>query len=133
MRLAANDKNQSAPSIPLQSLAVIPENKVNNVLLLQQGGGLYNQIFYSKELSIDSSIVEFISLLSQIKAASSSDDRMKIYQTFKTNESLKEILEKIKIEYEDLITFFKLIYHDYQFQNINLVVDDLNLTDNLNG
>jgi hypothetical protein len=66
-------------------------------------------------------LIDFIGLLSKLSNCSS-EDRLKYYDLIQKSDSVKNVLETIKVEISDFITILKLLYEDYPGKDIRWAI-----------
>ena len=70
---------------------------MQNILALKAGGGNFNTMFFSKELNIPIYIIDFISILSKIKSATSFKERIILYDSLNSNTSVLKVLQILNV------------------------------------
>ena len=83
-------------------------------------------------MGLNIGLIDFIGLLSKLQNCSK-EDRIKYYDLIQKSDSVKSVLDQIKVDISDLITLLKLLFEDYPGKDIRWAIQSLNLSEKLSS
>lgn len=105
--------------IPFQSLVKIPDQYVTNILNLIRGQA-YQTTFFAKELDLDQTVVDFVSMLMRLQdlETRAEDQNSTLTLLSSQNSPVSGLLSKLQVQGNEFTTILRLVLGNYEPNNM---------------